>query len=451
MKINEILKVESRVEEKVFSVSEFLDFLNEVLKPCRAIVQGEVGEKVNNYPNYTFFNLLDKDNSILKCFAFQEVIEKLGIGLEAGMEIKVIGYPEIRKNRGELKFQVERIELIGEGILRKQFEILRKKLLALGYFDPKFKKSIPRFCENIGLITSKYGKGAKKDFLTHLGNFGFQIVFYDVRVEGSFALYEIIEAIHWFNQNLPQTNVLVLTRGGGDWESLQPFNSEELVKAIFSSKIPIITGIGHEDDETLADLVADLRASTPTHAAKILNDNWKVASSKVYEFEENLTSSINRITKNVKERIDFLQKNLTSSMKREISLKQTSLRELIRNLNYFFQDYFQQFETLEREFKRNFLKIKILIKNQKIRVEQFLKNLIKNRNWWKEKIGKILKQEEEKLILSSPLLKLKQGYTITSDEFGKIIKTPAKLEISQIIKTKFYKGQVLSKIKKIEK
>jgi len=451
MKINEILKVESRVEEKVFSVSEFLDFLNEVLKPCRAIVQGEVGEKVNNYPNYTFFNLLDKDNSILKCFAFQEVIEKLGIGLEAGMEIKVIGYPEIRKNRGELKFQVERIELIGEGILRKQFEILRKKLLALGYFDPKFKKPIPRFCENIGLITSKYGKGAKKDFLTHLGNFGFQIVFYDVRVEGSFALYEIIEAIHWFNQNLPQTNVLVLTRGGGDWESLQPFNSEELVKAIFSSKIPIITGIGHEDDETLADLVADLRASTPTHAAKILNDNWKVASSKVYEFEENLTSSINRITKNVKERIDFLQKNLTSSMKREISLKQTSLRELIRNLNYFFQDYFQQFETLEREFKRNFLKIKILIKNQKIRVEQFLKNLIKNRNWWKEKIGKILKQEEEKLILSSPLLKLKQGYTITSDEFGKIIKTPAKLEISQIIKTKFYKGQVLSKIKKIEK
>jgi exodeoxyribonuclease VII large subunit len=450
MKINQSLKVEPVIEEKVFTVSEFLDFLNKILVPQRVIVQGEIGEKIDKYPNYTFFNLLDKDGSILKCFAWGEVIEVLGIPLEGGMEIRVIGYPEIRKERGELKFQVRRIELIGEGILKKQFEILKKKLAVLGYFALERKKSLPKFCENIGLITSKFGKGAKKDFLTHLGNFGFRIFFYDVRVEGLLALPEIITAINYFNQNFPQLDVLVLTRGGGDRESLQPFNSEEIVKSIHASKIPIITGIGHEDDETLADLVADLRASTPTHAAKILNENWKLASINIPKFEKDFNVSIDRMFKNIKEKIIFFKSNLTTEVKKEISLKQKGLENLWRDLNLRFQSYFKEFEILEREFKKNFIKIASLIKNQKLKFEQFLKNLIKNRIWWQEKIEKLLKQQEEKLVLSSPILKLKQGYTITSDELGKIVKDPTKLRISQTIKTKFYKGQVLSRVKKIE-
>ena len=450
-KIDQTLKVESKIEEKVFTVSEFLDFLNNILKPCKVIVQGEVGEKIDNYPRFTFFRLLDKNGAILQCFTWRDKIESLGMDLESGMEIRVIGYPEIRKDRGELKFQVERIELIGEGILKKQFEILKKKLAALDYFNPSFKKSIPRFCQNIGLITSAYGKGAKKDFLTHLGNFDFQIFFYDVRVEGVLALPEIIEAIKYFNQNFPTIDVLVLTRGGGNWESLQAFNSGEMVKAIFSSKIPIITGIGHEDDETLADLVADLRASTPTHAANILNENWKLASVKIYEFERDFSSLINRIFKNIREKIIFFEKNLTVRIKGEILLKRRGLDDLLRSLNSCFQNYFWKFESLEKEFRRNFLKIKNLIRNQKSKIEEVLENLIKNKNRWKESLEKTLEHQEEKLILSSPHLKLKQGYTITSDEFGKMIKDPSKLKISQEILTKFYKGQILSKIKKIEK
>lgn len=437
-------------EEKVFSVSEFLDFLNRILVPQRVIIQGEVGKRINIYPNYVFFNLLDKDGSVLKCFAWSEVTEALGLPLEEGMKIKVIGYPEIRKERGELKFQVKRIELIGEGILRKQFEILKKRLAALGYFEEKFKKPIPRFCESIGLITSKYGKGAKKDFLTHLGKFGFQVFFYDVRVEGMLAVSEITEAIKYFNQNFPQLDVLVLTRGGGDWESLQPFNSEEIVKAIYASNIPIITGIGHEADETLADLVADLRASTPTHAAKILNENWQLASRDIHKFEKNFNLFLGRIFENIKEKIVFLESNLSVAMRREILAKQKELENLMRDLNFSFQNYFREFEMLEREFERNFFKIMTLIKNQKLKVEQSLKNLIKNKNQWQEKVKKLLRQQEEKLILSSPALKLKQGYTITSDEAGKIIKNPANLKISQLIKTRFHKGQVWSNIKKIK-
>jgi exodeoxyribonuclease VII large subunit len=454
MKISQVLKVEPVIEERVFTVSEFLDFLNKILVSHRVIVRGEIGEKIADYRErngYIYFNLLDENNSMLKCDAFETVIENLGIELESGLEIKVIGYPEIRKKWGELKFQVERIELVGEGILKKQFEILKKKLIALGYFDEKYKEKIPTFCQNIGLITSKYGRGAMKDFLTHLGHYGFNIFFYDVRVEGSWAVEDIKEAIEFFNKNFSNLDVLVLTRGGGNWESLQPFNSEDLVKAIFASKIPIITGIGHEDDETLADLVADFRASTPTHAAKVLNENWELALTNIYEFEKNLNVLTNRIFKNIKEKIIFFEKNLTTEIKREILSKWKRLNDLMRNLNFGFQDYFREFEILEREFKRNYFKIKSLVKNAELTVEQFLGNLIKNKIWWQKKIENLLKQQEEKLILSSPALKLKQGYTITSDELGKMIKDPAKLKIEQTIKTKFYKGQVLSKIKKIEK
>jgi exodeoxyribonuclease VII large subunit len=454
MEINQISKKEVQVEEKVYSVSEFLNFLNRELIIYQVVVQGEVGENVDYYKErgYIFFNILDnKDKSVLKCFAWKETIEALGVELESGMEIKVFGYPEIRKDRGELKFQVKRIELVGEGILKKQFEILKKKLADLGYFDEENKKPIPKFCKNIGLITSKEGKGAKKDFETNLGKFGFQIFFYDVRVEGSYALTEIIAAINYFNQNYHNFDVLVIVRGGGDWESLKAFNSEEIVKAIRASRIPIITGIGHEKDTTLADLAADLRASTPTDAAKILNKGWEEAKIKIFEIESNLHSRINKLIENFKREIGRFEKDTVESFKKIISTKHKEIGNLLASLNLRFQNYFKKFEILEKEFKQNELKIFNLLKDQERKIEEYQKGLVNNQKEWQKKIDNLLKQQEERLIIANPILKLKQGYTITTDEAGKIIKDIKDLKTSQIIKTRFYKGQVLSKIKKIDK
>jgi exodeoxyribonuclease VII large subunit len=450
MKFDQILETEAVPKERIFSVSEFLDFLNEFLVLKRVIVQGEVGEKINKYQNYCFFNLLDKDGSLLKCFSWKKVIENLGIEIEPGMEIRVVGFPEIIKKRGELNFQVEKIELIGEGILKKQFEILKKKLEALGYFDPSIKKPIPKFCENIGLITSKVGRGALKDFLTHLGNFGFKIYFFETKVEGIFALEEIITAINWFNQNMPNLDVLVLIRGGGDWESLRPFNSEEIVKAIFASKIPIITGIGHEDDTTLADLAADLRASTPTATAKILTENWNFAKINLPKIESNFNSSLKRVFEIIKEKITLMENNLTIKIQREIFLKKKELVNFLKNLNLNFKNYLREFEFLERDFIKNYLKIEKLIKEEKKKIKEFFEALDEKKNQWQKRLERFLKQQEEKIFLGSPYLRLKQGYTITKDKSGKVIKDPSKLKVSQEILTKFYKGQAISKIKKIE-
>ena len=164
MAIKQTLQFESKVEEKVFSVSEFLDFLNEILKPQKAIIQGEIGNKISKRSGYSIFNLLDKkDNSVLKCFIWEGKIKNLGVELEEGMEVKVSGYPKIYKSPygSGFEFEVEQIYLIGEGVLKKAFENLKNKLEKEGLFLLERKKPIPRFCERIGLITSKYGKGAK--------------------------------------------------------------------------------------------------------------------------------------------------------------------------------------------------------------------------------------------------------------------------------------------------
>lgn len=404
------LKFESLIKEKVFTVSQFLDFLNQILKPCQVVVKGEVGEKINDYRKrngFVYFNLLDEKGSKLSCSAFRTIFDNLGIELRPGLEIKVIGYPEIIKKWGILKFQVQRIELFGKGVLKKQFDFLKKRLALLGYFDQERKKPIPEFCQNIGLITSQYGRGAKKDFLTNLGNFGFNIFFYDVRVEGSFALNDILKAIDYFNKNYPYLDVLTLIRGGGDWESLQPFNTEEIVKAISASRIPIITGIGHEDDTTLADLASDLRTSTPTHAAKILNESWQEAFKKIDDYKENINLIINKMFKIYK-------------------------------------------ESLNRELNNELFKIAALIRQEKIKVKQILNDLIKNQIFWKKRINDNLKNKEEKLIISGPTLKLKQGYSITYDSNGNIIKDLSKIKMSQEIKTKLYKGRIFSEIKKID-
>jgi len=203
-------------------------------------------------------------------------------------------------------------------------------------------------------------------------------------------------------------DVLVLIRGGGSWESLQAFNSKEVVKAIFSSNIPVITGIGHEDDDTLADFTADLRASTPTHAAFLLSEPWRIADLQAKRIKKNISVSLLAALRNTKEKIGFYKKRLISAI--------------------------------------DFLK-----ERQESGILQLLRDLDRSKDQWLAAVRKGLLYEQEKLRLSSPRLKLKQGYSITSDDQGKVIKGISGLKVKQTMTTRFYKGQTLSVVKKIKK
>lgn len=442
------VNLQKQSEEKVFQVGAYLDFLNEILEPARAIVQGEIGE-VSERPKYTFFNLLDKEEkAVLSCFIWNARLAKLGVELEEGMEIKVEGYPQVFKRSGRFNFEVENIGLVGEGVLRQAFEKLKEKLFAAGFFAEQRKKEIPPFVEKIGLITSSFAD-AKTDFLTHLGKFGFKIYFMDVRVEGFYSVGDIVSALRWFNENLTDLEVLVLTRGGGNLENLQAFNNEEVAKAIFASKIPVLTGIGHESDETIADLVADYYASTPTHAARVLSDPWRNAYLLVSTYEESIISAFTRNIADFEQKLAFFSTSLESGLRNFLTVESERVNYFQKNLTFLFQAIFGMYQKAEAKFRHNLEKLENKVAQGVWEIEIHKNNLQKRTQQWLKFLWDCIIQMEEKLKLVDPQARLKQGYSLVFSKEKKIVKSSEQIEVDEDLSLKFYKGGAISRVKEI--
>lgn len=268
------------IECSPITVSELLDETNKKLASAECRVQGEIG-RVQARGTYLFFSLKDMgDESTVNCFCWASVVRTCGLDIKEGAEVIITGHLSVYKRTGNLTFQVLVIEVVGEGALKKAFEALKQKLETEGLFASDIKKAIPEFPRCIALITSKHGE-AINDFTTNIGQFGFCISFKDCRVEGQRAVFDLVKAIEFFNKRPDRFDALVLIRGGGSWESLQAFNNEAVARAICESDIPVICGVGHEGDVTIADLVADFRASTPTAAAKKISECWAKSREQV--------------------------------------------------------------------------------------------------------------------------------------------------------------------------
>lgn len=275
-----------------FSVAQFLEFLNTALTtavfPEGAAVEGEVAEYRVSQDRWIWFKLKDKEATV-DCFA---TVWQLRTPLEDGMQVRIYGRPRVHPKSGKFSLNVDRAELVGEGALRRAYELLKKRLTDEGTFAPERKRPIPRFPRRIGLITSREA-AAYTDFLRILKNRwgGLEINFIHVQVQGRDATADIARAFRWFNAHPEAADVLVLTRGGGSLEDLQAFNDEETVRAVFSSRVPVVVGVGHERDETLADFAADLRASTPTNAAELVVPDRAELAATVRSAAIRLTTS----------------------------------------------------------------------------------------------------------------------------------------------------------------
>ncbi|MGB4942549.1 MAG: exodeoxyribonuclease VII large subunit, partial [Candidatus Moraniibacteriota bacterium] len=267
--------------EEPLTVSQFLDSLNVELSGMAARLRGEVSE-FNIWNNsFVFFSLKDsQDGSVLKCGMPYGRYQVCGVDVKIGDEVVVEGFPKMYKPRGELSLQVGVIEYAGEGELKKAYDALYQKLERAGVFAPERKRLIPPFAERVALITS--GEGAAiGDFTMNLARTGLHVDFYPTLVEGKKAVFEIIQAIRYFNRTPERYDVLVLTRGGGSLESLAAFNTEALVNEIVASRIPVLAGIGHERDVSLAALAADAMVSTPTATARYLALSWDEARASL--------------------------------------------------------------------------------------------------------------------------------------------------------------------------
>ncbi|VGQ45326.1 exodeoxyribonuclease VII large subunit [Streptococcus pyogenes] len=227
--------------------------------------------QVSNFrkrPTHQYFSLKD-ESAVIQATMWAGVYKKLGFDLEEGMKINVIGRVQLYEPSGSYSIVIEKAEPDGIGALALQFEQLKKKLTAEGYFEQKHKQPLPQFVSKIGVITSPSGAVIRDIITTVSRRFpGVEILLFPTKVQGDGAAQEVVANIRRANQR-EDLDLLIVGRGGGSIEDLWAFNEEIVVQAIFESQLPVISSVGHETDTTLADFVADRRAATPTAAAEL--------------------------------------------------------------------------------------------------------------------------------------------------------------------------------------
>jgi len=302
--------------EVKLTVSEFVAVCNQTLEYAftRIVVEGEVASFKVNQGKWVFFDLKDESSSV-GCFM---TLAQLNLPLTDGMKVRVRATPRLTP-WGKFSLTVEAVLPMGEGNIKKSFEILKQKLTREGLFDVSKKRPLPANLQKIGVISSTAAAGYH-DFLKILGNRwgGLEILTANVQVQGLDAPEQIMRALDYFNQR-GEVEVIALLRGGGSADDLAAFNDERLVRAIAASRIPVITGIGHEIDESLADLAADVRASTPSNAAERLTPDKTALMRQVQLARTRLAKRILEEISQARTAVLQTQRNLTQSFLQQIS------------------------------------------------------------------------------------------------------------------------------------
>lgn len=437
--------------DKIFSVQEFIFFINSQFSSFGMVrVRGEITE-INLHPNgYCFFTIKDaqtKEHSI-NCYIGRWNVARFSHLLEAGMEVVVSANPLLYKN-GRFSLTVNNIEPFGKGALKKAFEALKKKLAAKGYFDESRKRPLPAFIQTIGLMTSETGD-AIHDFRKNLGNYGFRIELLDVRVEGDYAEESICSAIKWFNKNKPEIDVLVLIRGGGDLENLKAFNSENVAESIVLSRLPVITGIGHEKNETVADYVADRNFSTPTAAAVFIRTQRENLIAQVGKYADNLVLMIKEIIIARKGYISEKSGELKVVFARVLERYRFILSKTAEKMSVGLIRIFREFKALEQKFIRFFYRYETAVRKQ-LHILEIIFQKCFNLTEKKFNLAEArLKTAEAALLSLNPEAVLKRGFSIAYNADKKVIKESKEVGVGEKIFIKPHKGEIASLVEEVK-
>lgn len=258
--------------------TEFVAVVNQTLEYAYSsvMITGEVASFKVNQGKWVFFDLKDETTSV-SCFM---TLWSLRVPLEDGMKVTVRAVPKLTK-WGKFSLTVDAVKPVGEGSLKKAYELLKKKLAREGLFDEAKKRKIPEDLTRVGVISST-GAAGYADFIKIINARwgGMKVEVAHTQVQGMDAPDQMIKALKYFNEH-GEVQIIAILRGGGSADDLSCFNDERLVREIAASRIPVICGIGHEVDESLADLAADVRASTPSNAAELLTKDKKEEKEKL--------------------------------------------------------------------------------------------------------------------------------------------------------------------------
>ena len=368
--------------EKYLSVATLTKYLKMKFDKDPYLERVYLTGQVSNFrkrPTHQYFSLKD-DRAVIQATIWSGVYQRLGFDLEEGMKINVVGRVQVYEPSGSYSIIIEKAEPDGVGALAIQFEQLKKKLAEEGLFQERFKQSLPQFSKKIGVVTSRSGAVIQDIITTVSRRFpGVEIVLYPTKVQGEGAAEEIARNITRANERA-DLDVLIIGRGGGSIEDLWAFNEEIVVRAIFESRLPIISSVGHETDVTLADFVADKRAATPTAAAELATPVTKLdLLTYLQNQEKRMTTAVKHTLSKKKEalrilsqsvifrqperlydgylqRLDQLQLRLKQGLNAELVRNQQKVQELVHRLEQLsptikiqrYQDRIQQLKKLLR-------------------------------------------------------------------------------------------------------
>jgi len=300
--------------ELLLTVGEFVAIMNQTLEFAypNVTVSGEVANFKVSKNRWVYFDLKD-DEATVRCFG---TVYQLPGPLQDGMLLAVKGMPRLHPQYG-FSLNVLSMRPTGEGSIKKAAVLLQAKLAAEGLFDPERKRPLPYPPTHVGLITSAES-AAYRDFIKVLGARwgGVKITVVDVHVQGESAPAQLVEAIERCNQMTPQPEVLVVTRGGGSAEDLQAFSTESVTRAVAGSRIPTIVAIGHEVDNSLAELAADQRASTPSNAAELLVPDRRAVLASLQEYPRRLHQAATQVLTRQTSELAFARRSLQEGSER---------------------------------------------------------------------------------------------------------------------------------------
>jgi exodeoxyribonuclease VII large subunit len=401
-------------------------------------VRGEISNFVSAASGHWYFSLKDEQAQV-RCVMFRHKSQYLDWQPKSGAQVEVLALPSLYEARGEFQLTLEQMRPAGMGALYEAFERLKKKLEGEGLFADTRKRALPSFPAQVGIVTSPQA-AALRDVLTTLTRRmpGLPVVLYPTPVQGTGSAQKIADAIAVANAR-KECEVLILCRGGGSIEDLWAFNEEVVARAIASSHIPVVCGVGHETDFTIADFVADQRAATPTAAAQAVAPERAELMQRIHQFEQRMTRATLRQLERAMQQLDYLQRRLVHPAQRaqqqvqhlgQLQQRlQSALTHTMQNQSWRWQALQQRLRAAQPDLMQLASRHVELSRRMKEAVQRAL-----------ERYDNRLAAAQQHLLHLDPHQVLARGYSVVRDERGAVVVDSETLALGDRLQLTFARG-----------
>jgi len=439
-------------ERKVWSVSELTAHIRDVLATqfSNLWVEGEVSNYHAAQSGHLYFTLKDAKSQV-RCVCFRNQALRMKFRPEDGLKVTVRGSISVYEPRGEYQIYVEHIEPVGLGALQLAFEQLKKRLEAEGLFDEARKKPLPMLPRRIGVITSPKG-AAVRDIIRILRRRfpNLHLIVYPVRVQGEGAAEDIVAALKYFDRQ-QSAEVILLARGGGSLEDLWAFNEEIVARAIAACAIPVVSGVGHETDFTIADFVADVRASTPSAAAEIVVRTREEFRIHLREVEHKIAQRMRYLLLEWRHHLKELATHMGFRRLEDLLRRhRQQTDELTARLGLTLQS---RLERLHRRY--TIAGTRIISIDLRARIRTLGLRLLQRSSELGVRMERIVvarRQRLERLRLQleerSPLRLLERGYAICTDAAGNVVRAADQVAIGAEVNVQLARGRLAAEVRR---